>query len=472
LPSLPDVFFAVLLVSVFAQPAGLHALLADGDTGWHIRTGELVLSSGRAPAVDPFSFTRSGEPWFAWEWGSDVLFAIFYRWRGTAAVAALAGVVLALAATLLFARLMRRGCGLWLALAGTLAAASASSVHYLARPHVFSILFYCVALWLIEEDRGIWWLVPMTALWANLHAGFVAWLATLGLLVAVCVWSREWVRVRRYLTLGALCAAASLVNPYGWRLHRHVIDYLGSSWIVDNVQEFQSPNIRSEGLIVFAVLLLASAAMVSRTGPFEGALALAWGLASLRSARHIPLFAIAAAPVVASGCAAWWRESAAPALRVWWDMGQDLARSARVSPWLPVSAAAMLLALPAAGFPDSRFPVEAVRCNLGRLAPTGEMPRILTSDQWADYLIFQLYPKQRVFFDGRSDFFGPKLGADYRALMSAGSSWRELIDRYRFQLALLPHDWPLSTVLESEPGWRRVYEDRVGVLLARDGGTR
>jgi hypothetical protein len=477
-PSMPDIFFAVLLVSTFAQPAGLRALLADGDTGWHIRTGELVLASGHAPQVDQFSFTRPGEPWFAWEWLSDVIFARMYQWRGMSAVAALAGAVLALAAAILFARLMRRGCGLWIALAATLAAASASSVHYLARPHVFSILFYTLALAIVDDDRAgahslrVWLLVPLTAVWANLHAGFVAWLATLGVLVVVTAVGREWRRAARYAGLAAACALASLANPYGWKLHEHVARYLNSSWIMDHVQEFQSPNIRAEGMVVFALMLLAAVALAPRADRFEAALVLIWGFAALRSARHIPLFAIVAAPVVASQAAAAWQRSAAKvkaghALRVYWNLGRDLASRPRVTAWLPASAVTMLLLAPAAGFPDSRFPVDAVERNIDRLAPAGAMPRILTSDQWADYVTFRLYPRQRIFFDGRSDFFGPELGTDYRALMTADRKWRELLDRYHFELALLPHDWALSTMLDREPGWRKVYEDRVGVLFER-----
>jgi hypothetical protein len=340
---------------------------------------------------------------------------------------------------------------------------------------VFSILFYTVALWLLEEEV-LWPLVPLTALWANLHAGFVAWLATLGLLVLVCVTQREWARVRRYATLAGLCAAASLVNPYGWRLHQHVAQYLNSQWILDHVQEFQSPNIRSEGLVVFALLLLAAVAMAPRANRFEAVLVLVWGFAAMRSARHVPLFAIVAAPVVASRCAAIWERAAARdrgrgALGILREMGCDLGREPRASVWLPLSAAAILLAAPAAGFPESRFPVEAVERNAARLAPGGAMPRILTSDQWADYLIFRLYPRQRVFFDGRSDFYGPAVGADYRSLMAGEPPWRQLVERYGFELALLPHDWPLSTALEREPGWRRVYEDGVGVLYARSGGA-
>ena len=62
------------------------------------------------------------------------------------------------------------------------------------------------------------------------------------------------------------------------------------------------------------------------------------------------------------------------------------------------------------------------------------MPRVLTSDQWADYLIYRLYPEQRVFFDGRSDFFGAALGSDYRKLQACERPWRELLERYRFQI--------------------------------------
>jgi hypothetical protein len=481
-PSLLDVFFAALLLTAFAHQEGLRSLLADGDTGWHIRTGELVLATGHAPVVDPFSFSRPREPWFAWEWLADVAFAITWRWRGLAGVAALAGSVLALAATLLLANILRHGCGLWLGVAVTMAAVSASSLHYLARPHVFSILFYTAGLWALEEDRArrgyrLWLLVPMTALWANLHGGFTAWLATLGLLVVLSAVERDWQKARRYGCLAGLCALASLANPYGWQLHAHIARYLNSSWIVDHVQEFQSPRIRSEGMLVFAVLLLAAVAMAARADRFSALLVIAWGFMALRSARHVPFFAIVAAPVVASGIARYWARAAARAnahapVRIFWATAQEFGRGARISLWLPAAAAAVVMAAPAVGFPDSIFPVAAVDRNLGQLTPLAAMPRVLTSDQWADYLIFRLYPRQRVFFDGRSDFYGAALGADYRTLLAGEKPWRELLERYQFDLALLPHDWALSTSLEREAGWHRVYEDAVAVLYTHDpGGT-
>jgi hypothetical protein len=476
-PSLADVFFVALFLAVFARPSGLQSLLADGDTGWHIRAGELALQAGRVPAADPFSFSRPGQPWFAWEWGSDALFALVYRWHGLGGVAAMAGAVLALAAAVVFARMLRRGVGLFLSLAFSLAAASASSIHYLARPHVFSILLYAVALGILEEDGRhpgwrVWTLVPLAALWANLHGGFAMLPATLAL-AAVCGPAGKRLR---YALLGAATGAATLLNPYGWRLHEHIFGYMNSSWILDHVREFQSPSIRAEGTVVFALLLLGAVAVAGRAGRLEAALVLVWGFAALRSARHVPFFAMVGAPVAAAACADWWRrhsEGSSPRSpgRILWELSRDLGRRWRFSAWLPAAAAALLAAAPAAGagFPETDFPVVAVERNARLLAPPAGMPRVLTSDQWADYLIFRLYPRGRVFIDGRSDFYGAVLGGQYRTLMAAEDGWRELLGRYGFSLALLPHDWALSTVLDREPGWRLVYRDSVAVLYARQG---
>jgi hypothetical protein len=392
-------------------------------------------------------------------------------------------VVLAGAGALLFARITCRGGGLWIALPATLAAASASSIHYLARPHIFSLLLYTAALWVLDADRArrgfrLWLLVPVSALWANLHAGFVAWIATLALLTLVSAARRNATAVRRYGALGFACLAATLANPFGWHLHRHIWSYLSSSWILDHVQEFRSPDIRTEGMVVFATLLLLGAAMswreIAAGRWFEGVLVLAWGLAAMRSARHVPFFAVAAAPVIAAAAASAWRKAYEGArrgtpTRVLWKLGQDLGGAGRLTIWLPVLGTAALAIGPTdrvADFPPTRFPVVAVQRESAVLTRPGA--RVLTSDQWADYLIFRLYPRQRVFFDGRSDFYGPELGADYRALLCAEKSWPTLLERYAFSVALLPHDWPLSTFLDRQPGWKRVYEDHAAVLFVKE----
>jgi hypothetical protein len=376
IPTLPDLLFALLLLARFGRIDGWLGLLHDGDTGWHIRTGEYILDYG-VPSHDLFSFSRAGQPWFAWEWLSELIFARIHRGWGLAGVAILGALLVCLPVALLFARMLRRGVGAWVALPLTLAASSAASVHALARPHLFSLVLMVAGLWLLGEDRHrptpwLWTLVPTAGLWANLHGGFVAWLGTLAWLVMVSAAERNRPAVRRYGLLAVLSSMATLVNPFGWQLHRHIFGYLGSSWVADHVAEFQSPQIRSENMLVFALLLLAGiavAAKVWRTNRFEAGLVAIWGFAAMRSARCVPLFAVVAAPLIASYVADGWRamagqRSARSVWRILWESSQALGSQWRVTPWMPIlGALAIATVLPQAGladFPPQDFPVAAV----------------------------------------------------------------------------------------------------------------
>src|ERR1017187_9394565 len=86
LPSLADVAFLVPIICIYVQWDGAKSLLADADTGWHIRAGQWMLAHGRVPDRDIFSFTKAGQPWFAWEWLWDVIFGWLQLHWGLAAV--------------------------------------------------------------------------------------------------------------------------------------------------------------------------------------------------------------------------------------------------------------------------------------------------------------------------------------------------------------------------------------------------
>ena len=490
-PSLADVVLATLIGQLFVFGQGWPALLADGDAGWHIRAGDWILASRRAPTTDLFSFSRSGEAWFAWEWLSDVLLALFHGQWGLAGVTVLAGCVIALAAMVLFRHMLWRGANPVVACAVLLAAVGASAIHYLARPHVFTLLFMTVSLWMVECDRrrpgpAVWLLAPLSAIWINLHGGFFALPATLAALAAgfgVEAWldrpqrSVKWAASRRYATLAGTVLAASLINPYGIGLHSHVARYLASDWIRNSVAEFQSPSFRSESMLQFELLLvtalLLAGVLLIRKRVTDALLVVAWAHLALGSTRHIPLFAVVSAPLVAVEISRLWQgwvtnRPARSVGHILWTLGTDVAPSfRRFSLWAPVLAAAVMLMTPAAhwpgDFPESRFPVSLVRSESSRLAGA----RVFTSDQWADYLIYHGWPRQKVFFDGRSDFYGPSIGDDYLKLMYGRPGWGKLFQKYDFNAALIPADWPLVPLLDRDPAWRRVGEDKIGVLFER-----
>ena len=490
-PSFADLLCASLIGWLFVASHGWSALLADGDTGWHIRTGEWILQHHAVPTTDPFSFTRAGAPWFAWEWLSDVLMApVHARW-GLAGIVVLAGCVVCLAALVLFRHMLWRGANVLAALVVVLLAVGASSIHFLARPHVFTLLLVAVSLWTVERDRrrpgrAVWLLLPLSVLWINLHSGFFvlpACLAVLAAGLAIEAWLNpqpapsRWTAARRYAVLSAATLGASLLNPYGFALHRHVARFLTSDWIRNSVDEFQSPRFRSENLLQFELLLLSALLLAgwlfSRRRVADALLVVFWAHLALGSVRHVPVFVLVSGPLVAVELSRLWeqwagRRSPQAVGRILWKLGTEFRPSfGRSSLWTPVLVAAVIWATSAArwpsDFPAEKFPVSMVSAELSRLSGA----RVFTSDQWGDYLIYRGWPSQRVFIDGRSDFYGPSVGKDYLRLMGGRPGWENLLRDYRIGLALVPADWPLRSLLAGVPGWQLVRSDRLAALYAR-----
>ncbi len=504
-PSLAETVFVSILVWLFLAGAGPVVLLADGDTGWHIRTGEYILSHHSFPKQDLFSFSRAGQPWFAWEWLSDVLFAVLHKTAGLAGVVLLAGVIIAATSAVLFRYMTWQGSNLLVAILIMLVASSASTIHWLARPHLFSYLFLPLAVWLLEADRRrptrwVFALVGLSILWTNLHGGFVALLVTLGVYVAgsaaetlfVTRALRDWGRTRRYGLLFGLALAATLVNPYTYHLHQHVFQYLRSDFILDHVMEFRSPNFRGEGMRYFEILLFAglstAPALLRRKDVTSALLLFVWAHAALLSTRHVLLYVTVAAPLVARE-ATWLWEQASRLGVSWLAILQEVAQdygAGRFGPasvpgarrwapavtWLsPVFVLATAVTLYAgrdsdrwrSEFSKLQFPVEACR------AAGASLPgrRIFTSDQWGDYLIYRYYPNLKVFIDGRSDFYGAELGNEYLRAMNSHHQWEQIFERYSFDIALLPTEWPLATTIKAHPDWKVKYDDGKALLVER-----
>ena len=101
-----DWIFVSVLGWLFFGAAAATSLLSDGDTGWHIRTGEYVLANWTFPRQDLFAFTMEGRTWFAWEWLADVIFALAHSVAGLAGISFLGGIVIAATAAGLFRYMM------------------------------------------------------------------------------------------------------------------------------------------------------------------------------------------------------------------------------------------------------------------------------------------------------------------------------------------------------------------------------
>jgi len=115
----------------------------------------------------------------------------------------------------------------------------------------------------------------------------------------------------------------------------------------------------------------------------------------------------------------------------------------------------------ATGFPADQFPVAAASTVAG-LPPSA---KVFAPDKFGGYLIYKFNGTRKVFFDGRSDFYGAGFLKDYGRIVQVRPGWQGLFDPYRFTHALLPNNYSLIGVLKQQ-GWSQIYSDGTVTLLA------
>jgi len=469
------------------QLGGPAALLSDANTGVHVRVGEWILAHHAAPRRDLFSFTLEGQAWCDWEWLADALYGLLHRFNQLAAIVAASMAALSLLSLVIF----RTAC-LYarpgVAFSITCLIMAVSTIHWLARPHLFSWLLLAVFAWVIERchvsgRRGCLLVLPvLMVLWVNLHPGFVAGLAVLAVwFVAEAVNSstrlaprngidsgqaREWAR---WLGLtGLACLAATLANPYGIALDRHVLGYLFSpSSVTRYVTEWFSPDFHNPRLHWFELFLPISAAAglwsACRQRFAWSALSLGGLHLALAAARDIPVCAVLCAAPMAGLIEEFVREHSL-------FLGAENTRQKRFSPLAGYAvgfAVSGLMVFQACGFksltlaPQAALPMAAI-AHL----PAG---RLFTTDSWADYLIYAKSGRQ-VFVDGRNDLYGSDLVRAYVTVVEALPGWQDVLRTHGISVMLVPEKSAISAALASSGAWRLSYRDDTAVIFeGREG---
>jgi hypothetical protein len=495
----PDVALATatatLFYSLFVIP-GYQKFFRDSDAGWHIRSGERMLRLHELPRTDPFSFTMAGSPWFAWEWGSDVLVGTIHQKWGLTGIAFFYGCTIAAGVWLWFRLNWLSGGNFLFACFFAAPMLSTSNLHWLARPHVISWIFLLGLMLFAEYLRRspgftagrVAGVAVLCGLWANLHASFI--FATViftcyaaGLFLGPLIWETEQGgRWQAFAGFALVSALVSLLNPYGWHLHQHVLRYLTDSELLQQIGEFQTFNFHAEGtfqiFLALGISILGGAlALYQKDLPFFFLAALLI-VTALRTARGLPLMALLLLPL-ANGVLTRALRSGAdfqPAVRRGID--SFLAYSGRLQSldsrasgliFAPVIALIALTVLNSSaiaartGFPTDQFPV-AASASVEALPADA---RILAPDKFGGYLIYRFDGSRKVFFDGRSDLYGAEFLKQYGRLMQVRPGWQKIMEPYHFTHALLPDDSPLTPALQVA-GWKTVYRDSVCILLSRD----
>lgn len=477
------VFVMVLALGLFAMAA---RGMTDPDAWWHLRTGELITASHSVPHSDPYSYTRLGQPWVAHEWLSDVVIYRLYRvggWGGL--ILAFAGITTA-TLLLLFLRCAGRPY-----VAGTMTvwAAVASIPSWGVRPLMLSLLLASIFLIILERSNtrpnGLWWIPPLMLLWVNLHGEYALGIALLALFLVggaldaalgVEPWAQTRPRLGKLTMVIALSVALVPLNPNGTRMYSYPFQTLHSRAMQHYIAEWASPNFHQVRFLPALLMMLATLAGLGlaprRVRPRDMLLLLVMTAAALRSVRHLPIYVLVAAPIL-SRLAQSFVEGHG---RAWLDLTRTRALPGKAVVNTSVLAVVAILAVARVSHvvrhqsesEAENFPRAAV-AFLAEQQPPGP---ILNHYNWGGYFIWKLYPRYRVYIDGRADLYGDAFMDHFAATYYLTSPWREELDRWQIRTVILPPTTPLVTALRAEPAWKVVYEDSQAAVLTRSQERR
>jgi hypothetical protein len=488
LPSLGQILF----IAIFLAAIGLGPRLMnmDGDLGRHLTLGNYILDSKHIPTRDIFSFTKIGDPLTPHEWLSDVIFTLAYRLGGFNGVVWLTALVIALSVWLIYSASLRYSRMSLMAVFFAVLAAAASSLHWLTRPHVFTILL--TIIWadnlekLRQRKKQSWYIFPVIMLiWVNLHGAFFA-----GLLIWLCYFAgsllenpRSWEEMRPIIWAGLSSFLVTLLNPAGFGVWKTGIGFLGNQYLVGHTAEYLPPDFQDISTWPFMLLILISliVLMISRRKVqiYQLLIIGGWSILALYSARNIPLYAAAAVPFICIISANVVRDNLDIRPIRWLNNFQDRFQSINGLLRGGIWAAIVLVAvggLFASGirldfeqqgndFLPEIFPVEAASWLEGQ----SHSGKGFNYFPWGGYLLYRLWPANLVFIDGQTDFYGEDLTRQYERVITLGEGWQEILNYYQIEWVLMPAESELIQELDASEDWEIIYFDQTAALaVSRD----
>lgn len=464
-----------LLLLVFLL-SKLPKNLADPDLWGYLAFGRLFWETGQFPYHDVFAYVPTKSVWIYHEWLTGILYYPIFRYAEAGGLQIVKIILMIGTVSLTWATARRREAGL-----GGIALVIFLTHGFLSgyspvRAQIFTYFFFALTLYILEVSRQtqtwqqLLWLMPIQVCWCNIHGGFLAGLG----LIAIFTMG-EALSQRRFMPyLGALILSglATLINPYGLDYWTFMMQ--AASMSRPEIEEWLSlAGAFQKGLYVQQVyyflaitvlggLLLWSVKWKDLTAGLV--LAVTWYLA-FRHIRHLVFFLLVLQVYLAEPLSHYLKS-----LRKLLPVTDAIKRLAgrvviaivlimlSIFTYNFLSAQPLHLTTPA--LPGTQgemyYPVGAVNyIRANHLAG-----KILSEFRWGEYILWKLYPENKVAMDGRYETVYPdEVFQDFITFIHAKPGWEKFLDTYPPDMILLQTNSAIYALMQGDHKWRQIYVD-------------
>jgi MFS family permease len=467
--------------------------LTTADLGRHIKNGEIILTNFSSDILKTnfYSYTNPAFPFVNHHWGSGVLF--YLVWKGVGFLGlSLLFLLLSFATLALFFNIARRFSRTAVACIVSLLVIPLIAERTEIRPEVFSYFFTGIFFWLLvqyqnDQIKKYWlYILPgLQILWTNMHILFLLGPSLVGLFLLNELIRREKRERQKYKTLLVVLGgtlAAPFINPLGLKIliypftifsnYGYRIVENQSIGFLSNLSFYNNPSLFlfkvTFALLVASFLLLAITRR-QRLSFTLSILALVFSIMGWLALRNVAIFGLFAIPILS------------------YNIYNSVLEKKRL-PTDTIDAVVVILTIiivvTGIGLRYRRMPTIQGNFGLGLTAnnnaaaefflKTNLRGPIFNNYDIGGYLIYHLYPKEKVFVDNRPEAYPVSFFQNtYIPMQENEKVWEEKSNEYGFNTIFFSHrdmtPWAQKFLTErlKDPKWVPVFTDSRIIIFSK-----
>ncbi len=467
----------LIALSMFLYPINF----VTADLGRHMKNGEIFLKEGKIIDTNFYSYTENDRPTVNHHWGSGLIYYLVYHVSGFKGLVLLNIFCMTIAFYLLFNLAVKLSSFHFAFFSSVLSLPFISFRHDI-RPETFSYL--CIAIFLtglfaLRERRNLIWIVLLAALellWVNLHIFFIFG-PVLTTIFIVDAYIHRKQNLQIFLMLFMILCVVTLVNPWGlkgalmpfniFKSYGYMVAENQSLFFLQQRFVTQLGYVYFEIIYLVCIVLIISGFILRKAKNFflPISIRLIVGVLSFNTMRMTALWGWLFIP-----------------LGAWLGQGiieRSLIHKKWVDRWI-IFLIIILLIL------DLKF-----GCSWARIKESFDvLPQSNRSAQFfkehrlrgpifnnydiGSYLIFHLFPQEKVFVDNRPESYSVGFFKDvYVPMQEREGLWQKLSAQYQFNAIyfyrndLTPWTQPFLIRRLNDPEWAPVYVDDYVLILLR-----
>jgi len=426
------------------------------DLFWHIKVGEHIVNEKSLPEQDLFSYTAKDNYWTLHEYPIQAILYIIDNNFGMDRLIIFKALIITLAFFILYKSINKYTYPtVLIIIIVNLLALFHSSV----RPHVFFWLMLSILFYLLQKQK-LNYLPILFLIWTNIHSSVLIGLFILTVYLG-CKIIKSW--NKKQITVLVSCFIASLINP---NFYEQLLYPIRNTQFLTIIYEWHPFELTNPYFLLFLGFLLITIILILKQKQHiriaDILILITFIYLGFKSRRNVAVSAIIIAPILSYYATLLIRKSHKAKAIIKRTNTKDIALILIII-IASIFCIAQLNSLKL-GINKDFYPITATYF----IKNNDLKGNIFNDYNFGGYLIYNLYPENKIFIDGRIVMYGQRIFDEYYSIKWQENNYEELIEKYNIKIFIIKYESKILNYLAGSEQYKLVYFDEKALIYVRD----